>query len=190
MMSEMLRLNEIGRLNGNEARVLLVLCYLGKESADEIGGILGFFRYDVQNALETLQAFSMTGIHTALPGGAVFEIPSTLSLVADLVEKRVADWKTIKSKCISHEKLTGNLGYFVGEAVRRTIGLLNARDFEGAKETVNTLWAKYRTILICFACGARFSLRQMTQDVPRRISRSHLTWDVERGNFLRGGYLY
>jgi tetratricopeptide (TPR) repeat protein len=129
---------EIGRLNGNEARVLLVLCYLGRASADEIGGILGFFRYDVQNALETLQGFSMTGVQSALPGGAVFEIPSTLSLVADLVEKRVADWKVIRSKCLAHEKLTENLGFFVGEAVRRTIGRLNARDFDGAKETVNT----------------------------------------------------
>ena len=129
---------EIGRLNGNEARVLLVLCYLGKASADEIGGILGFLRYDVQNALETLQGFSMTGIQSVFPGGAVFEIPSTLSLVSDLIEKRVADWREIRSKCLAHQKLTENRGFFVGEAVRRTIGRLSVRDFEGAKETVNT----------------------------------------------------
>jgi tetratricopeptide (TPR) repeat protein len=133
---------EIGRLKGNEARVLLVLCYLGKASADEIGGILGFFRYDVQSALETLQGFSMTGIQSALPGGAVFEIPSTLSLVADLIEKRVADWKEIRSKCLTHEELSQNLGFVVGEAVRRTIGRLSARDVEGAKEIVNAALAQ------------------------------------------------
>jgi hypothetical protein len=38
---------EIGRLKGNEARALLVLCYLGRASADEIGAVLGILRYDI-----------------------------------------------------------------------------------------------------------------------------------------------
>ena len=133
---------EIGRLNGNEARVLLALCYLGKASADEIGAIVRMLRYDIQNALETLQTFSMTSIESALPGGAIFEIPSTIALVSDLVEKRVADWKEIKDKCRTHQKLTENHGQFVGEAVRRTLARLNAGDIDGAKQTVDRALAE------------------------------------------------
>ena len=128
---------EIGRLKGNEARVLLVLCYLGKASAEEMGAILGILRYDIRSALETLQGFSMTSIGSALPGGAIYEIPSTLSLVSDLVEQRVADWKEIKTKCGAYRKLSENRGQFVGDAVRRTITRLDTRDYAGARETVD-----------------------------------------------------
>jgi hypothetical protein len=132
---------EIGRLKSNEARVLLVLCYLDQASAEEMGAILGILRYDIMSALETLQGFSMTSIGSALPGGAIYEIPSTLSLVSDLVEQRVADWKEIKTKCGAYQKLSENRGQFVGDAVRRTITRLAARDYVGARETVDAALA-------------------------------------------------
>jgi len=80
---------EIGRLKGNEARVFLVLSYLERGSVDEIAVILKLNRYEVQTSLETLQGFSMTTTESALPGGAIFQIPSTLALVSDLLEARV-----------------------------------------------------------------------------------------------------
>jgi hypothetical protein len=83
----------------------------------------------------------MTSIGSALPGGAIYEIPSTLSLVSDLVEQRVADWKQIKAKCGTYHKLSENWGQFVGDAVRRTIARLDGGDYAGARETVDTALA-------------------------------------------------
>ncbi len=128
---------EIGRLKGNEARVFLVLSYLERASVDEIAVILKLNRYEVQNALEALQGFSMTTTEAALPGGAAFQIPSTLALVSDLVEARVADWKNIKSRCRSHVEIAKNRGQFVGIAVKRTIARLSTGDNAGAHEIVD-----------------------------------------------------
>ena len=102
--------------------MFLVLSYLQKASLDEIAGILHLNRYDIQNALETLQGFSMTTTESALPGGAIFQISSTLALVAGLVEGRVADWKELsRENCRKHLATAKNYGPFVGTAVRRTI---------------------------------------------------------------------
>jgi tetratricopeptide (TPR) repeat protein len=128
---------EIGRLKGNEARVFLVLSYLERGSVDEISGILKLNRYEVQNALETLQGFSMTTTESALPGGAIFQIPSTLALVSDLLQARVADWKKIKSRCQSHVEIAQNRGVFVGTAIQRTISRLSTGDIDGAREIVD-----------------------------------------------------
>lgn len=127
---------EVGRLNSNEAKTLLVLSYLQSASAVEIASIVKLTRHEVQNALETLQAFSMTTIDASLPGGATFSIPTTLALVSSLVEQRVREWRELKAECERVEAVSADKPQFVGQAVSRTIALMKTGDREGARLTV------------------------------------------------------
>lgn len=79
----------------------------------------------------------MTTTESALPGGAIFQIPSTLALVADLLETRVADWRKIKERCVAHREIARNRGQFVGTAVKRTTARLSIGDTKGAREIVD-----------------------------------------------------
>lgn len=123
---------EVARLTPHEGRVLLVLGYLQAASITEISSVIKLNRFDIQRALEGLQNFSMTAIDTSLPGGGVFTLPSSLYLVSDLLEKRVADWKEIKFQCERLIALRDNKVPFVGQAITRAISHLRNGDFQDA----------------------------------------------------------
>jgi tetratricopeptide (TPR) repeat protein len=133
---------EIGRLNMDAAKVLLSLCYLDRTSALELSSVLSLTRLQVQAALESLQQFSMTTIDSVLPGGAVFKLPSTLTLVAPLVEKRVLEWGKIKTACRKLRSVSSNKYPLIGDAIRRTLVQLNAGDHRGALGTVKAALQK------------------------------------------------
>ncbi|AIC30022.1 ATPase/tetratricopeptide repeat domain-containing protein (plasmid) [Rhizobium etli bv. mimosae str. IE4771] len=115
---------EISRLKTHEARVLLALSYLQSASLLELSSVLKLTRFEVQTALDGLNAFSMTNIDTSLPGGGVFKIPVSLSLVNDLLERRVSEWKAIKAECLRLGSLRDNQTFFVGQAITRSVALL------------------------------------------------------------------
>ncbi|TIQ44609.1 RNA-binding domain-containing protein [Mesorhizobium sp.] len=117
---------EISRLKAHEARVLLALSYLDFASITELSSVLKLSRFEVQTALEGLQAFSMTAIETSLPGGAVFKLPSALLLVSALLEERVAGWEHIQDECDRLVSLREHKGPFVGQAITRAIALLRS----------------------------------------------------------------
>ncbi|MBY5538718.1 hypothetical protein HFO60_01305 [Rhizobium leguminosarum] len=125
---------EISRLKSHEARVLLALSYLQSGSLAELSSVLKITRYETQTALDGLIAFSMTSIDTSLPGGGIFKLPVSLSLVSDLLEKRISDWKNIKSECQRLAALRENKTPFVGLAISRSIALLRNNQKEQALE--------------------------------------------------------
>ena len=119
---------EVDRLDAVESKVLLVLCYLGQASVLVIANILKLTRYQVQNALERLQAFSMTGIDRSLPSGAIFKVPPTLALVASLIERRVIEHKAINQECMEHVDLTKNQGPFVADVISKAMAHIRDHD--------------------------------------------------------------
>lgn len=130
-------LREIGRLKRNEARTLLALCYLGSASSVELCSVLGLSRYEVQAALEELQAFAMTGIDTSLPGGASFKLSPTLALVTGLVEQRAPDHAEIKAKAGRLKNVASNKKPHIAGAVTRAMAYIEQGDPDGALKVVN-----------------------------------------------------
>ncbi|MGO7501504.1 ATP-binding protein [Rhizobium ruizarguesonis] len=128
---------EISRLGPNEARILLALGYLQSASVSELGSVIKLNRYEIQKALEELQGFSMTTIDTSLPGGGVFRLPASLYLVTDLLEKRISDWRTIKSECTRLSDLRDNKIPYVGQAITRAVSLIRSGDSVGALEVAS-----------------------------------------------------
>jgi tetratricopeptide (TPR) repeat protein len=117
---------EISRLRPHEGRVLLALCYLQSASLAELSAVLKITRFEIQAALDGLRAFSMTNIDTSLPGGGVFKLPVSLTLVNDLLERRISDWKAIKAECSRFNSLRENKTPFVGQAITRAVALLRS----------------------------------------------------------------
>ena len=132
---------EIGRLKLNEARILLALCHLPSASTAQLAAILDISRYEVQQAIETLRAFSMTEIDTSLAGGATYSIPSALGLVRPLVEARVPDHVRIGKLCDEYTDIAKNKKPFIGDAVTRAVALLHIGDRKGATSVVTTALA-------------------------------------------------
>lgn len=126
---------EVGRLSAHEAKVLLVLCYLKSASIVQLSSILKLTRFEIQRALETLQAFSMTRLDTSLPGGADFAIPNTLALVTSIVERRVPDAAGVHEACSQYKKISENRKPFIGEVVSRAISHLREGDPLSAEQT-------------------------------------------------------
>ncbi|WP_322414511.1 RNA-binding domain-containing protein [Mesorhizobium huakuii] len=124
---------EIARLKAHEGRVLLALSYLDLASVTELSSVLGLSRFEVQVALEGLQAFSMTTIETSLPGGAVFKLPLALILVSALLEERVSGWQHIRNECQRLFELRENKVPFVGQAITRAVALLRGGEIDDAR---------------------------------------------------------
>lgn len=133
---------EIGRLKGNEARTLLALCHVPSASAAQLAAMLDLSRFEVQQAIETLRAFSMTEIDTSLAGGAIYSIPSTLALVRPLVESRVADHAEIAKRCAGYVEVAKNKKPYIGDAVTRAMALLAIGDQKGATTIVSAALTK------------------------------------------------
>lgn len=119
---------EVDRLDAIQSKVLLVLCYLQQASVLEISTILKVNKFQVQNALEILQAFSMTSIDRALPTGAIFKVPPTLALVASLVESRVPDYSAIHQECIEFRDIANNKEPFIADTISKTVAQLRLND--------------------------------------------------------------
>ncbi|MGO7851669.1 RNA-binding domain-containing protein [Rhizobium ruizarguesonis] len=128
---------EIARLTPHQGRVLLVLGYLHTASIAEISAVIKLNRFEIQIALEGLQGFSMTALDTSLPGGSVFTLPSSLYLVTDLLEKRVADWRDIKAECGRLVALRENKVPFVGQAITRAVSYLRNGEFDEAQSVAS-----------------------------------------------------
>ena len=119
---------EIGRLDADARKVLLVLCYVEQATAVEIANLVGLTRHDIHKALEGVQSFSMTTVDHSPPGAATFKVPATLRLVGDLVEKRVPDWERIKKKCAEHIALRNDHRPFVSRVIGEAMRLLREKD--------------------------------------------------------------
>lgn len=129
---------EIGRLKRKEASVLLALCHVPSASAVQLSAILNLSRFEIQEAIDGLRAFSMMEVETDLLGGSTYSIPATLALVRPLVESRVTDHDEVAQRCAEYTALSNNKAPYVGEVVTRAIALLATKKHSEAISLVRS----------------------------------------------------
>lgn len=78
----------------------------------------------LQDDIGQLRKYHLCAFGEDLPGGARIVVPSTLTLVTDIIRERVRDPKRLEGKCSKATRTTPQLISEVGDAIRRVMALL------------------------------------------------------------------
>ncbi|MBM9400783.1 putative DNA binding domain-containing protein [Gluconacetobacter azotocaptans] len=150
---------EVGRLSPAHARVLLAAVYLRQTSPVELAAVVGISDYDVSEALDKLRDFSMVEVASELPGGATILIPTTLSLMNEVIEARIANYKTLRDACFELRSIHADPVPFVMDAVRRCMAHLTNKDTKGATRVVDEALGKLpeHPDLVCLLARCKFT---------------------------------
>lgn len=150
---------EVGRLSAAHARVLLAAVYLRQTSPVELAAVVGISDYDVAEALDRLRDFSMVEVASELPGGATILIPTTLSLMNQVIEARVENYEILRDACYELRKIHADPVPFVTDAVRRCMAHLTNKDTKGATRVVDEALRKLpdHPDLVCLLARCKFT---------------------------------
>ena len=151
---------EVGRLSVANARVLLAVVYLRETSPVELAAIVGVSAFNIAEAIAKLRDFSMVEVASDLPGGATILVPRTLTLMAEVIERRVANYGALKAVCVEQRSLHKDPVPFVRDAVRRCMAHLTNKDFPGAAEVATEALAKLpeHPDLLCLVARCKLAL--------------------------------
>jgi len=115
--------NELDQLSDSQIRTLYAACLLGETSFIELQRMLDSNDRLLNDDLGALRKYHLIALGEDLPGGAKIIIPSSLTLVTDLIAKRVADPRRLARLCARAQRGTTYASPEVGEAIRRVAAL-------------------------------------------------------------------
>lgn len=134
---------ELDQLSDSQIRTLYAACLLGDTSFVELQGILESNDRLLNDDLGALRRYHLITLGEDLPGGARIIIPSSLTLVTDLIAKRIADPRKLARLCARAQRGTASVPPDVGEAIRRVAALWREGKPEDALQSAEVAASQY-----------------------------------------------
>lgn len=134
---------EVQRLTVDEARVLLCCAYLSTTPVPVVATILEITRFQIQKALDRLLQFSMIAFD-AEDGrdGMAVTVPQTVSLMIDVLEKKVPEFSLVRDRCKAQLDLVANSRQFVSDTISRSFSAAREGNHELALSMVTAALGK------------------------------------------------
>lgn len=123
---------ELDKLSDSQIRTLYAACILGDTSFIELQKILQSGDRLLNDDIGQLRKYHLVALGEDLPGGARIVLPSTLTLVTDIIRDKVRDPKRIERECLRAKSGSPRVNPEVGDAIRRVTALWFEKRFDDA----------------------------------------------------------